>query len=433
MNRMKIAKIGTIVIVILTIIIAIVFNRDESKIEIIGYDPEDSIFEETIVNELPKNSEMLQLSESSLEKYKKVKLKNKNEKVILPYRSKKGDKSINLLVMSKKENRWIEDNTIKLLGESIDNLYVEDLNQDGNPEVVVGINLKNNETKGLTVYGFKKESIYEIFTDNYDKLFVENMNTDSRKEIILSKSKGEEGSEVLITYYSLGEKNKVLTDVYSINNYVDMRIGKTRSNKKYILLEYTTNDKEKKITLLRIEKNKFVEVNDMKIEYIKTYNVKETETGINESKGENEYIEIPVQIQSNEAGSLIKWETIDDSYKLHFLRSEFMNLEKGFYFEIPEYWNKDSLSIYEKEGQEDLESIYVNDSKIGLCIDVYKNTDTENTLKYLESGIIAKTDNYTFVLNMTETTDEKLKEKDMEYLKQKFKILSENEKTYYKK
>lgn len=433
MNRMKIAKIGTIIIVILTVIIAIVFNRDKPKIEVVGYDPEDSIFEEIIIGELPKNSEMLQLSESSLEKYKKLKLKNKDEKVILPYRSKKGDKSINLLVMSKIENSWVEDTTIKLLGESIDNLYIEDLNEDGNPEVIVGINLKNNETKGLTVYGFKKESIQEIFTDSYDKLFVENMNSDDRKEIILSKSKGQDDSDVLITYYSLGEKNKILTDVYSINNYVDMRIGMTKSNKKYILLEYTTNDKEKKITLLRIEKNKFIEVNDMKVEYIKTYSVKDLETGVNESKVENEYIEIPVEVQRNEAGSIIKWETIDDNYELHFLRLEFMNLDKGFYFEIPEYWNRDSLSIYEKEGQEDLESIYVNDGTVGLCIDSYKNIDTENSLKYLESGIIAKTDNYTFVLNSTETTDEKLKEKNMEYLKQKFKILSENEKTYYKK
>lgn len=431
MRKMNSAKIGTIVIVIITIIIAIVFNKGMKKIEISQYSPEEPIFEESILKELPKNSQILQFSKTSLEKYKKIVLKDKSEKIILPYTSNRGDKSINLLIMSKEKNKWVEEDTLKILGESIENIYIEDLNQDGDPEVILGINLKNNETKGLAVYGFENNNMKELFTDSYDELYIENMDNDNRKEVILSKSKGYEDSNVLITYYSINNKNTVITNKYAVNNYVDMRIGKTKSNEKYILLEYITEDKEKRISLLRIIKNKFVEVNDMKLEYIKTDN---TELGGNEQKTENqhEYIEIPVEIQTNKAGSLVRWETIDDNYKLHLLRLEFMNLDKGFYFEIPDYWNKESLSIYEKSESKSLESYYVNDGGVGLCVDVYKNANTEKSFKDVENEIIAKTDRYTFVLNVAETTDEKLKEKDILYLKSKFKIISENEKIYYK-
>lgn len=253
MNRSK----KLLVLGIGVILLVLFINRAQrEKFKIFSGDLEDmDKLKAEISRQLPDSAEISTPEEDELFQLTYFEDASGVERVLIPYKKNSSNKPLNLMVLEKSGNYWIEEERIPLVGEDFDKIVVEDITGNGSDEIIVGIKIGKSSTKGLDVYEFKDGILMKLLNDNYEDLFVADFDSDSIGELILLKSNSKEkNTEINYYEYRAGRLATIDSVVLEDREFkVDLKLEQINEDKKGLIAELETEDKKGVLSVFKVE------------------------------------------------------------------------------------------------------------------------------------------------------------------------------------
>lgn len=239
------------------ILLALFVNRvHRERFKILANDLEDiDKLKTEITKQLPDSAEMSAPEEDELFQIMYFKDSEGVERVLIPYKKSSSNKPLNLMVLERSGNYWVEEEKIPLVGEDFDKIVVEDITGNGADEIIVGIKIGKSSTKGLDVYEFKDGSLVKLLNDNYEDLFVADFDSDSIGELILLKSNSKE-KNTEINYYEYRDGKLATIDSIVLEEMefkVDLKLEQINRDKKGLIAELETEDKKGVLSVFKVE------------------------------------------------------------------------------------------------------------------------------------------------------------------------------------
>lgn len=260
---MKSRKILILGIGILLLIL-FVNQVQREQFKIISSDLEDvDKLKSEVSSQLPDNAELLLSAEEGFSQPIYFKASDGVERALVPYKKNSSNKPLNLMVLEKAGNYWVEAERVPLVGEDFDKIMVEDITGDGGDEIIVGIKIGKSSTRGLDVYEYGGGGLEKILNDNYEDLFVADFDSDEIGEMILLKSNSKEkNTEINYYEYRDGELAKIDSIVLEELEYkVDLKLEQINLGKKGLIAELETEDKKGLLSVFKVEGNNLERLN----------------------------------------------------------------------------------------------------------------------------------------------------------------------------
>lgn len=426
MNRSR--KLLVLGIGILLLILLI--NRvHREKFKILSTDLEDvDKLKSEIEKQLPDSAEISAPEEDELFELMHFKDSAGVERVLIPYKKNSSNKPLNLMVLEKSGNYWVEEERIPLVGEDFDKIVVEDITGNGSDEIMVGIKIGKSSTKGLDVYEFKDGSLEKLLNDNYEDLFVADFDSDSIGELILLKSNSKE-KNTEINYYEYRDGKLATIDSVVLEEMefkVDLKLEQINPDKKGLIAELETDDKKGVLSVFKVEGDNLERLNLLGKKSIENPFFVASRDIDKDGVFEFPILKLSPGLEKEDSSTWItEWYGLNEDYsQLKLVKREYTD-EANFALDFFEDWNEDIVirRISDRDGK--LEKVEFTRSTPGeveeklFGISIYSLDSWEDMTKESRESeeIITKSQGRVYVL---ESEDD---EYDLESIKSRFRVL----------
>ncbi|MCM3595634.1 VCBS repeat-containing protein [Metabacillus idriensis] len=162
----------------------------------------------------------------------------KQEACIL-YKSLKGSKQVHLLVLQEKGEKWSEIANIETDYHTLDYFGLQDLDEDGVKEVVIGLGISEFETeKQLFIYQWDRTELKNVIDRSYDAIDIADYDGDEKKDVMLIVGKRRESFYAELLDYENGTlkpRSAVSLDAFAFHEKIVS--GKLRDGKKALFID----------------------------------------------------------------------------------------------------------------------------------------------------------------------------------------------------
>lgn len=285
----------------------------------------------------------------------------------MPYKDSKSNKPLGILILEKQNNKWVEVQDIKMIGDSFDEIRLKDLDKDGEDEVVIGISMSRNTTNGVIVFKRNRMGYREIFTDNYERMFVDSFNETCCPLLILTK-KDPNTNTLSLNAYNFSNEHDVKTSkvvLGDIDDKVSVKVGKLDNDKKAFFLQKRVEDKKGEISIYTLEEGALYPVplldDKDKVENSRYVEIRD----INGDKT----LDIPVLIETKSGSNMdignkpliTNWLSMNKNGRFSNIQKEYTSEDNEFTFKIPNIWGE-NLDVKERRAEDTDKNIVMFDS-----------------------------------------------------------------------
>lgn len=372
MNRLKglsnkYIALGISVLLILIIIVYYYFNNKTIVIDgrLSSSDPQ---FKEALESQVSDTTEILNVvkEDEGLGDSEYAKNESK-DRIVMPYKDSKSNKPLGILILEKQNNKWVEVQDIKMIGDSFDEIRLKDLDKDGEDEVVIGISMSRNTTNGVIVFKRNRMGYREIFTDNYERMFVDSFNETCCPLLILTK-KDPNTNTLSLNAYNFSNEHDVKTSkvvLGDIDDKVSVKVGKLDNDKKAFFLQKRVEDKKGEISIYTLEEGALYPVplldDKDKVENSRYVEIRD----INGDKT----LDIPVLIETKSGSNMdignkpliTNWLSMNKNGRFSNIQKEYTSEDNEFTFKIPNIWGE-NLDVKERRAEDSDKNIVMFDS-----------------------------------------------------------------------
>lgn len=272
------------------------------------------------------------------------------EEVAVFYKLESQGQQVMCKVLQKNGQDWKTYTEIKGNGNEVDQVYFADLVGDGKYEMIVGWQLFNQSTKGLSVYKFSKGS-NEIFSTTYDQVTLSDIDDDETDEIILIQSGKDTAANRVIFYkYQQGKiQNLYEAELeYPISRYVGLSVGNASSGGKGLFLDYISENNTLTELLIIGQDGQLRRVftEEEKV----AYTARQTKEKCSDIDGDG-IIEIPstkeagMQEKSLPLQPILTWSKWDGNSGVVFTTKSYTDDEGGFSLVFPSALNNQEVYV----------------------------------------------------------------------------------------
>jgi hypothetical protein len=387
---------------------------------------------EEVATQLPDNAELVSASEDKVNFIMNFEDANGNEKFLLPYKKDSSKKPLNIMVLTKEGNKWVEEERIALVGEDFDTIMFEDISGDGEKELIIGLKIGKSSTRGLSLYEYDNGELKEIASENYEDIFVADFDSDDISEVVLLKNHSKE-KKMEINYYEYRDESLKIIDSIVLEETeakVELALQKISSENRGLVAQLETESKKGVLSVFNIKNGKLERLSLLGEESIQNPFYVETKD-INEDG----IFEFPILKQSPGLTSkdnltwITEWHSLNPEGELEVVKREYTDHEGAFTLEFFEEW-EDQISIKRYVGRSgEIASVdFLRYSGQGgtdflFEIAVYTTEDwSKQDREYREQkDIIAKSQKRVYILSSNES------HYTIKDIKKKFRILENKE------
>ncbi|MCY6371308.1 hypothetical protein [Clostridium ganghwense] len=378
-------KINTIIICIFMIFVVLGCSITKPPSELINKPKNliEGIEIDNIVSQFLSDKETLTLAirQNDKESVRRVNLDEDEEKeLLLLY---KGDKNsfadkneYGVIILKKNKDKWHEINRISQNVDGLDLVEYKDLTGDKKPDLLIGWNMGENQDKILSLYSWHNGYFHSIYESRYRELSIDDLNNDGQNELVLlERLPKSDATSIEVLRYS--KEEMISIDKFNINNksyYSTMTVGNASLDKKGIFIDFDMDIFSSYTDLLIMKNNKLVEVlGNETIDIPKTsheYMIKSKDINndgiiefgllekITEVKNSSKY-NIPL------INTWYKWDGKND---ITLVLKEYYNHDKGYKVQIPKEWGEEFTIIkkFDEKGFENKVEFYTLDSNRNL-------------------------------------------------------------------
>ncbi|WP_425449344.1 hypothetical protein [Dethiothermospora halolimnae] len=273
--------------------------------------------------------------------------KDGKEEIFILYKTNK-DYPLRILILSRRNNGWYKDNTIKGIGHNFDMIDFKDITGNGNSEILVTYNGGEYNNKVINIYSYGKENINNIFNNTYEKIACQNLDHDGAIELVLIKLDKLKGPRAQL-YRGDGNKINLINEVKldkRVIGYYNILIGNPKSNTKGLFIDGSILEYASITELLVVDKGKLKNVFYDKNTGIVDKTYREYYC-LSEDIDDDGFIEIPKLRRPrgyegkdfNLVPWIYSWYSWDGSEGLDIESEGYHNLNQGYYFEFPQKWD----------------------------------------------------------------------------------------------
>ncbi len=423
---------GISIIAILAIIVYYYF--DNKSIVIDGrLSSSDPRFKEALEAQVSDTTELLNVvkEDEGLGDSEYAKNESKN-RIVMPYKDTKSNKPLGILILEKQDNKWVEVQDIKMIGDSFDEIRLKDLDKDGEEEVVIGISMSKNTTKGVIAFKRNRLGYREIFTDNYERMFIDSFDKTCCSLLVLTK-KDPNTNTLSLNAYNFTDENDIKTSkvvLGDIDDKVSVKMGKLSKVKNAFFLQKKLEDNKGEISLYTLE--------DGALQSLKLFNgedsvINSRYVDIQDINGDK-ILEIPVLTETRSGENLdlgskpliTNWFTMNEDDEFVNIQKEYTSEDNEFTFKIPNVWG-DNLDVREKRAEDSDKNIVMFDSydeqdnySNKITMEVYSLAEWQRTPseETKDKEIIFKSGSRVYVLADSNNEDET----DIKTVKSNFRI-----------
>ena len=281
-----------------------------------------------------------------------------NEDAMVFYSARSTDEMINIALFEKKGSDWTYVKTVKGVGTSVDSVKLEDLNNDGIKEVIVGWNVYSN--KLLCIYEPSKDKSANYFSDigtyQYSQFSVYDIDSDGDSEIFFvnldSASILPSASAVAVDISKDLKSTEVISEIPldgNISGYSRLYIGKSDGKPVFYADAYKNEHDMITEVVFWDSKNKTLFAPLFEAETQTTTSTwRNCRMPILDIDSDGEYeIPVGVEVEGSEvvsAGELldeqlyyIRWSGLKNQ-KLKAEKYTLYNFSEGYCFDVPSSW-----------------------------------------------------------------------------------------------
>lgn len=346
---------------------------------------------------------------------------------------------IKIVVLERGESEeWKEKNIFSGIGFNINRVNFKDLDGDEKNEMIIGWEGSTLIDRGISVYTIRENNIVEVFNKNYTAYAVEDLDIDGNDELMiinLDKAKGQANAvlyDLDIDTKSMYYVDQVNMDGY-VNGYYNVTSGYVSATKKGVLIDVNVGAHSSYTDLIiyqngqlrNIFYNETWEYTDLTFRPYSTKSSDIDEDGIMEipllriPKG---YEEIPLI----EVPYITSWMEWNGLYGLKFDKESYMDPNNNFVIFFPKDWRYNVTLMLVKDRYEfnyysfiDKKNYFIFEI---LVLDKEEYYDNRN--RYNEYKIIDTLINRMYLVKINKNIPENVKSIDFEYILNNFKHLN---------
>lgn len=320
-----------------------------------------------------------------------------NKEYAVALYSTENDSKLNISVIAHDENKWECLGSFSNAGTGVDRIMFEDINNDGDKEILIGWSTYNSVQNTLSAYALENDTVREMAIDeSYTELVIADITQDKSEDIVLlSLRNNQTPSTAKVLQYSEQEKRPIGKFVLELDSdvtaFANVECGKISGNKSGIVI-----DGEKSGGLLTTQVLWFDTKKQELCNPLVTVNDAGTLTNVTTRKDvitsrdidDDGIIEVPVVSQmsaptdtdASTVCSVTSWRELNTKDgSLNVKLNTVMNYTDGYYFVMPESWSGSVTAISDAENRR--MDFYIWSSKTSSIGDkllsVYRFTGSE--------------------------------------------------------
>lgn len=309
--------------------------------------------------------------------------KSENEKYAVALYSTENDSMLNVSVISYEDDDWKCIGTFNNSGTGVDCVIFDDIDSNGDDEIIIGWSTYDQNKKMLSAYSFENETVREMTIDEtYSDIEVEDITGDNVDDIILlSLSTSKSASQAKVLQYSENEKRpitklKALTLDSDVTEFSNVAVGKIDKGTKGIVIDGKKSGDILTTQIIYYDKKQNMLVNPLveTLDDDKITNVTNRKDSVTSRDIDGDgIIEVPVVTQMSASPdkdaasvcSLTSWKQISTADKsLQTKMSAVINYNDGYYFVMPDKWKNGAVTALSDADTRQL-TFYVWNSSTG--------------------------------------------------------------------
>lgn len=417
------------------------FKIKTSAIEIDGkYSISDDKFKKSLRSQLSKNAEILTIIDenSGVSRPDEDMGSNtsnsgiKSDTALIVYKTEDKNNPLRVMIMKRSGGSWMEVETIGNIGESYEEIGLEDMDRDGEPEVILGLGASKNSNNSIMIYKREGNKYARKINEKYEEIFIDDFDGDGSKVLVTLRKNPESDSLSLnaFSFLTNGEIKKHSCNVGSIEEKLSVKLNRLNDVNKGFTVQKELENKNSEIMVYKLENYKFsivpidgenvlrnsyfVEVDDKNGDRIVDIPIqKKTHSSMSEESGKSPYINY--------------WSEFDRDFVLHTVMREYRSEENRFVFNIPNSWGENvDIKIKRDENREKNSIIFdtfdENDNyRNKITIGVYSLQEWLRMLpeEVNKDNIIFKSENKVYVLEASSGEEET----DISSVKSNFRVM----------
>ena len=296
---------------------------------------------------------------------------NNNEYAVALY-SGDNDSTLNLSIIAHEEDNWVCLGSFTNTGTGVDRIMLEDINNDGKDEILVGWSGYNSTRNTLSAYSMENETVREMVIDEYyTDIVVADITDDKSDDIVLlslRNAQTQSPSSAKLLQYSEQEKRpigKFSIELDSeVTSFANVSVGKITENKLGVFLdgEKTGGLMTTQVIYYSSDKNSLLNPLVTLTESGSVTNPTTRKYVINSKDIDGDgYIEVPVVSQmaassDENAGSvctMTTWKQLDiKDGSLKTRLNTVINYTDGYYFVMPDEWVGNVTALNDPENRQ---------------------------------------------------------------------------------
>ncbi len=267
------------------------------------------------------------------------------------------DSKLNISIITNENSGWKCLGSFGNSGTGVDRILLEDLNNDGRDEILVGWSTYNSGQNTLSAYSIENETVREMTIDEaYSEIVIADITQDDSEDIILLSLRNDQtASSAKILQYSEQEKRPIGKFACELDSnvvsFVNIQYGNVGSGRQGIIIDGEKNNGQLTTQVLYFDPKKQLLLNPLVSKNEKGDATNDTtRKNVITSRDINgdDIIEVPVVSQMSappdwDAGSICSitsWKQINaKDGTLKTVLNTVMNYTDGYYFVMPDSWN----------------------------------------------------------------------------------------------
>ncbi len=306
-----------------------------------------------------------------------------DEKYAVALYATENDSKLNVSIIAYEEDDWKCIGTFNNSGTGVDRVIFDDIDSNGDDEIIIGWSTYDQNKKTLSAYSFENETVREMTIDEtYSSIAVSDITGDNVDDmILLSLSTSKTASQAKILQYSEQEKRPIsklntLTLDSDVTEFSNVMVGKIDKNTKGIVIDGKKSGDILTTQIIYFDKKQNILVNPLveALDENNTTNVTNRKDSMTSRDVDGDgIIEVPVVTQMSASTdkdassicSLTSWKqisTADNSLKTKM--SAVINYNDGYYFVMPDKWKNGAVTALSDADTRQL-TFYVWNSSTG--------------------------------------------------------------------
>lgn len=310
-------------------------------------------------NHLPENARLLTVDGSSVH-YEDMD-GDEDVEAIGFYYDIDDELPLKIVYFNLSEGEWRIQDTLGLAGTDFDEIYFEDLDHNGQKEMMLGINFMDNDEKGLIVYRDSNGGLKDLFRKQYVELIIADLDEDHMEDLILINSSRDTGIAKATLYNMIGTDLTYLSEVAMAPfvTYGEITVGQASEQLLGLFIEGTFDSKSALTELLIKQDNRLYNVFSDSLTGLTDVTMK-TMPSPHKDVDDDNIIEISIQYPSigydkdDDSVWINQWYKWDGESGLIESIKSYDNELVDITFVYPENWGDEIKVIANVENEDDL-------------------------------------------------------------------------------